>query len=133
MSAPAAAANLPVPQVETVARTHARSFLPEDARVNVAGAGMEQQFHDGGGDNLNYLVLESDHPLDPAEHCFHDELIHGHRQCRDRVRMRFDLTVYVFRIRCDLTAQGLVSDDSCGEGNSSGKRVDYEARINVHT
>lgn len=71
----AAAGNLLVPQVESTAHNHARGFLPADAPVNVAGAKMGQQFHDGSGGNLNYLVLESDHRFGVPERAYYDALV----------------------------------------------------------
>ncbi|MFC3965312.1 MMPL/RND family transporter [Nocardia jiangsuensis] len=71
----AAAGNLCVPQVEHTARTHARGFLPHEAQVNAVGAIMAREFGDGGGANLNYLVLEGDHELGPAERAYHDDLL----------------------------------------------------------
>lgn len=64
-----------VPPAEHMARIHARGFLPADAPVNIAGSRMGAQFHDGKSGNLNYLVLESDRPLGPAERAFHDQLL----------------------------------------------------------
>lgn len=66
---------LVVPQVESTARTHAQGFLPPGAPVNIAGARMGAQFHDGNGGNLNYLVLEGDHPLGAADRTFHDQVL----------------------------------------------------------
>ncbi|MEV0358071.1 RND family transporter [Nocardia sp. NPDC050697] len=71
----AAAGNLLVPQVEHTARTHAQGFLPHEAQVNAVGAIMAREFGDGGGANLNYLVLEGDRPLGPAERAYHDDLL----------------------------------------------------------
>jgi len=64
-----------VPQVESTARTHAQGFLPPGAPVNIAGARMGAQFQDGNGGNLNYLVLEGDHPLGAPARAFHDQLL----------------------------------------------------------
>ncbi|MCX8563114.1 RND family transporter [Mycolicibacterium mucogenicum] len=71
----AAAGNLLVPQVETTAHNHARGFLPADAPVNLAGVQMDRQFHDGSGGNLNYLVLEGDHPLGAPERAYYARLL----------------------------------------------------------
>jgi RND superfamily putative drug exporter len=71
----AAAGNLLVPQVETTAHNHARGFLPADAPVNLAGAQMNQQFHDGAGGNLNYLVLEGERPFGAPERAYYDRLL----------------------------------------------------------
>jgi putative drug exporter of the RND superfamily len=71
----AAAGNLLVPQVENTAHNHARGFLPADAPVNLAGVQMDRQFHDGAGGNLNYLVLEGDHPLGAPERAYYDRLV----------------------------------------------------------
>jgi RND superfamily putative drug exporter len=71
----AAAGNLLVPQLESTAHNHARGFLPADAPVNVAGVKMDQQFHDGTGGNLNYLVLESDHQLGAPERAYYDHMV----------------------------------------------------------
>lgn len=71
----AGAGNLLVPQVESIAHGHARGFLPADAPVNVAGAQMGRQFGDGSGGNLNYLVIESEHPLGAPERAYYDRLV----------------------------------------------------------
>lgn len=71
----AAAGNVLVPQVESTAHNHARGFLPAAAPVNVAGAKMGEQFRDGAGGNLNYLVLESDHPLGTPERTYYSRLV----------------------------------------------------------
>ncbi|WP_261860593.1 RND family transporter [Mycobacterium marinum] len=67
--------NLLIPQAESTARSHGRGFLPADAPVSVAGARMGEQFRDGNAGNINYLVLESDHRLGPAERAFYDKLL----------------------------------------------------------
>ena len=87
----AAAGNLLVPQVETTAHNHARGFLPADAPVNLAGVQMDEQFHDGSGGNLNYLVLEGDHPLGAPERAYYDRLLSTLRADTEDVDSVMDL------------------------------------------
>lgn len=83
--------NVLVPQLETTAHNHARGFLPTDAPVNVAGARMGEQFHDGAGGNLNYLVLESDHPLGAPERAYYDRLVSALRADHENMDSLMDL------------------------------------------
>ena len=87
----AAAGNLLVPQVESTAHNHARGFLPADATVNLAGVQMDQQFHDGAGGNLNYLVLESARPLGAPERAYYDRLLSTLRADAEDVDSVMDL------------------------------------------
>lgn len=101
----AGAGNLLVPQVESTAHNHARGFLPHDAPVNAAGAVMGKQFQDGAGNNLNYLVLESDHKLGPVEHQYHDRLLKRLRADSAHLDSAMDLWAD------PLTAEGALSPD----------------------
>ncbi|MGL4304803.1 MAG: RND family transporter [Mycobacteriaceae bacterium] len=101
----AGAGNFFVPQVETTAGAHARGFLPEDAPANIAGARMGEQFGDGDGSNLNYLVLESDQPLGQSEQTFHNKLIATLRADSVHVESVMDLW------SDPLTRQGALSAD----------------------
>ncbi|CPY61410.1 Probable membrane protein%2C MmpL family [Mycobacteroides abscessus] len=112
----AGAGNLLVPQVESTAHNHARGFLPQDAPVNAAGAVMGRQFQDGAGNNLNYLVLESDHKLGPVEHQYHDRLLTTLRADTTHLDSAMDLWAD------PLTAQGALSPD--------GKAVYTMLRVN---
>lgn len=87
----AAAGNLLVPQVENTAHNHARGFLPADAPVNLAGVQMDQQFHDGSGGNLNYLVLEGDRPLGAPERAYYDRVLSTLRADTEDVDSVMDL------------------------------------------
>jgi len=87
----AAAGNLLVPQVESTAHNHARGFLPADAPVNLAGVQMDEQFHDGSGGNLNYLVLEGDRPLGAPERAYYDRLLSTLRADTEDVDSVMDL------------------------------------------
>lgn len=112
----AGAGNLLVPQVESTAHNHARGFLPQDAPVNAAGAVMGRQFQDGAGNNLNYLVLESDHKLGPVEHQYHDRLLTTLRADTTHLDSAMDLWAD------PLTAEGALSPD--------GKAVYTMLRVN---
>jgi putative drug exporter of the RND superfamily len=101
----AGAGNLLVPQVETTAHNHARGFLPHDAPVNAASAQMGQQFKDGDGGNLNYLVLESTRKLGPAEEQYHARLLGKLRADTAHLDSAMDLWSDPF------TAEGAVSGD----------------------
>lgn len=94
-----------VPQVEATARTHAQGFLPASAPVNIAGARMGAQFHDGNGGNLNYLVLESDHRLGPPERAFQDQVLAKLRADHADVESAMDLW------SDPITAKGALSPD----------------------
>lgn len=94
-----------VPQVESTARSHAQGFLPPGAPVNTAGARMGAQFHDGNGGNLNYLVLESDHPLGQPERAFYAQVLAKLRADHADLESAMDLW------SDPLTAKGALSAD----------------------
>lgn len=54
----AGAANLAVPQLETVVHEHARSFMPAAAPSSVAAVRSAELFGEPTDNNLNYVVLE---------------------------------------------------------------------------
>ncbi|MFN3007916.1 RND family transporter [Mycolicibacterium wolinskyi] len=67
--------NLAVPQLETVIKEHARSFLPDDAPSVQAISKMGQYFGQTGTNNFVYVLLEGDKPLGSQAHEFHDKLL----------------------------------------------------------
>jgi putative drug exporter of the RND superfamily len=71
----AAVANLAVPQLERVVASHSRSFLPADATSSVAARRSAQLFGDTPTNNLNYVVVERDQPLQPADRGYYDRLV----------------------------------------------------------
>jgi len=71
----AAVGNLAVPQLERVVASHARSFMPTDAPSAVAAKQSAELFGDKPSNNLNYIVLERDRPLQQADRRYYDSLI----------------------------------------------------------
>ena len=71
----AAGANLMVPRLERVVQTHSRSFLPADATSTVAASAAAELFGQQRSNNFNYVVLESDQPLNDQDRQFYDRLI----------------------------------------------------------
>ncbi|OBK87477.1 hypothetical protein A5648_03710 [Mycolicibacter sinensis] len=73
--AAAGLANLAVPQLERVVASHSGSFMPADAANNVAAVRSAQLFGDAPSNNLNYVVLERDQPLQSADRRYYEELV----------------------------------------------------------
>jgi putative drug exporter of the RND superfamily len=68
----AAVGNLAVPQLERVAASHARSFMSTNAASAVAARQSAELFGDKPSNNLNYVVLERDRPLQQADRRYYD-------------------------------------------------------------
>lgn len=71
----AGALNLAVPQLETVIKEHARSFLPDDAASVQAIVKMGNHFGGAGTNNFVYLLLEGQAPLGPEAHQYYSTLL----------------------------------------------------------
>jgi putative drug exporter of the RND superfamily len=71
----AAAGNLAVPQLERVVASHARSFMPVDTPSAVAAKRSAELFGEAPSNNLNYIVLERDRPLQKADRRYYDSLV----------------------------------------------------------
>lgn len=68
-------ANVAVPQLEGVVSAHSRSFLPATTLSQVAAERSAELFGISSGDNVNYVVLERDQPLQPGDRRFYDALV----------------------------------------------------------
>jgi RND superfamily putative drug exporter len=71
----AGAANLVVPQLESIVASHSRSFLPAGAASSVAASAAADLFGESRSNNFNFIVLERDQPLNDEDRRFYDELI----------------------------------------------------------
>jgi RND superfamily putative drug exporter len=71
----AAASNVLVPQLDSVAASHAPPFMPADAPSVVAADRSAEVFDAPPSNNLVYVVLERDQPLAPEDRRFYDELV----------------------------------------------------------
>jgi RND superfamily putative drug exporter len=89
--AAAALANVAVPQLEDVVAAHSRPFLPAGTASEIAAAGSAKAFGVSLGDNVNFVVLERDQPLSPADRGFYDELMRALRADREHVAAVTDL------------------------------------------
>jgi putative drug exporter of the RND superfamily len=68
-------ANVAVPQLEGVVSAHSRSFLPATTLSQAAAERSAELFGIRSGDNVNYVVLERDQPLQPGDRRFYDALM----------------------------------------------------------
>ena len=83
--------NLAVPQLERVVAAHARSFMPADAASAVAASQSAKLFGDAASNNLNYVVLERDRPLQQADRRYYDRLVAALRADTEHVYSITDL------------------------------------------
>ncbi|MEB3030657.1 RND family transporter [Mycolicibacter sp. MYC340] len=83
--------NLAVPQLETVIKQHARSFLPDDAASVQAIAKMGDHFGGAGTNNFVYLLLEGDEPLGTEAHRYYSLLLDDIGQDTTHVNSMMDL------------------------------------------
>ncbi|WP_067967469.1 MMPL/RND family transporter [Mycolicibacter icosiumassiliensis] len=67
--------NLAIPQLETVIKEHAKSFLPDDAASVQAIVKLGEHFGGAGTNNFVYLLLEGDEPLGPDAHRYYATLL----------------------------------------------------------
>lgn len=88
----AGAANLAVPQLETVVHEHARSFMPSDAPSSVAAVRSAELFGESSDNNLAYVVLErADGPLADGDRAYYDRLLGALGADTEHVRTVTDL------------------------------------------
>lgn len=73
--ATAGLANALVPQLERVAAAQSSAFIPNDAESSQAVARSAELFGEPISDNLNYVVLEREQPLQPQDRRFYDDLV----------------------------------------------------------
>ena len=71
----AAAANLLVPQLESIGRINAVSLSPEDAPSVIAMKHVGVKFGQFNSDSVVMIVLESDKPLSDGAHRYYDRLV----------------------------------------------------------
>ncbi len=87
----AAVGNLAVPQLERVVATNARSFMPTDAASAVAAKRSAELFGGAPSNNLDYVVLERDQSLRPADRSYYDKLVTALRADTEHVYSVTDL------------------------------------------
>ncbi len=68
-------ANLAVPQLEHVVKTHSRAFMPADSTSSISARGAAELLGEHPSNNLNYVVLERDQPLTDEDRGFYDRLV----------------------------------------------------------
>jgi RND superfamily putative drug exporter len=73
--AAAGLANLVVPQLESVVASHSRPFLPAASPSQAAASQSAKLFGISPGDNVNYVVLHRDRPLEPNDRKYYDALV----------------------------------------------------------
>lgn len=83
--------NLAVPQLESVIGSHAQSFLPDDAPSVQAISKMGKYFGQSGTNNVVYILLEGDRPLDASAHTYAADPITTLRSDTIHVVSVFDL------------------------------------------
>ena len=87
----AAAGNFAVPQLERVVATHAQSFMPTDAASAVAAKRSAELFGGATSNNLDYVVLERDQQLQPADRGYYDKVVTALRADTEHVYSVTDL------------------------------------------
>lgn len=87
----AGAANLAVPQLEHVVQSHSRAFLPADATSSIAASAAAELFGQSRSNNLNFVVLERDQPLNDRDRQFYERLIAALRTDTKHVNTVTDL------------------------------------------
>ncbi|WP_165678681.1 MMPL family transporter, partial [Mycobacteroides abscessus] len=83
--------NLAVPQLETVIKQHARSFLPDDAASVQAISKMGDYFGGAGTNNFVYLLLEGESPLGAEAHQYYSSILDRINQDKKHVNSSMDL------------------------------------------
>lgn len=69
------AVNVLVPQIESVARSHAVTMSPQDAPALIAAKRIGEKFHESDSDSIAMIVLESDEQLGEEAHRYYDGLV----------------------------------------------------------
>jgi RND superfamily putative drug exporter len=83
--------NLLVPQLESVVAVHSRSFMPAEAASSIAAGRSAELFDEAPSNNLNYIVLERDQPLQPQDRQFYGALVSALRADTAHVHSVTDL------------------------------------------
>jgi RND superfamily putative drug exporter len=87
----AGVANLLVPQLERVVAEHSRSFMPAEVASSMAVQRSAELFGEMPTNNLNYVVLERDQPLQARDREYYDGLVSALRADTAHVRSVTDL------------------------------------------
>jgi len=85
------AATLTMPQLDRVVETHSRSFVPVDAASSVAARRAAELLDELPSNNLNYVLLERDQPLNDADRRYYDRLVEALRADSQHVGSVTDL------------------------------------------
>ncbi|MFG1793206.1 RND family transporter [Nocardia sp. NPDC049149] len=83
--------NLVVPQLETVVKGHAKSFLPDEASSVQAIVKMGNSFGGAGTNNFVYVLLEGDTPLGSDAHRYYTALLDRLTKDKTHVNSAMDL------------------------------------------
>ena len=64
-----------MPQLERVVETHSRAFIPADSTSSVTEQRAAELLGEPPSNNLNYLLLERDQPLNDADRQYYERLV----------------------------------------------------------
>ncbi|MGL6235193.1 MAG: RND family transporter [Segniliparus sp.] len=87
----AAGLNLAIPQLESVIKEHAQSFLPDEAASVQAFMKLGKYFGGTGTNNFGYLLLEGDQQLDEGAHQYYAALLKKLLDDKKHVNSALDL------------------------------------------
>src|SRR5262245_18649409 len=85
------AATLTMPQLERVVEANSRSFVPADSASSIAGRRAAELLGELPSNNLNYILLERDQPLNDADRRYYDRLMEALRADSEHVGSVTDL------------------------------------------
>ena len=71
----AAAATLTMPQLERVVETRSKSFAPADSTSSIAEQRAAEVLGEPATNNINYVLLERDQPLNEADRQYYERLV----------------------------------------------------------
>ncbi|WP_233424808.1 RND family transporter [Mycolicibacter heraklionensis] len=108
-------ANVFVPQLERVVVSHSGSFMPADTANNLAALRSSELFGNAPGNNINYVVLEREEPLQTEDRNYYQALVSALRADTRHVDAVTELWT------SPLTAAGVLSAD--------GRAVDLMVRL----
>jgi putative drug exporter of the RND superfamily len=87
----AGAATLTMPPLERVVETHSRAFVPADSASSVAEQRAAELLGEPPSNNVNYLLLERDQPLNGADRQYYERLVAALRADTEHVGSLTDL------------------------------------------
>ena len=87
----AGALTLTMPQLERVVETHSRAFIPADSASSVTEQRAAELLGEPPSNNLNYLLLERDQPLNDADRQYYERLVAALRADTEHVGALTDL------------------------------------------